>query len=146
MGKWIAKDVTIYPAVPYREGFREIVLQEDHQQALAEKDREIQQIREHEFQRGYQEREAAYQQLMVQRDKLAEDLATTKAWKDDWKLEVMAHHKTQGEYNTLMAQTVRFARGYEECYCAEIGYLNVASKDVCLFHEAQAFLKEREGT
>lgn len=34
------------------------------QQALAEKDREIQQIREHEFQRGYHEREAAYQQLM----------------------------------------------------------------------------------
>lgn len=42
----------------------------------------------------------------------------------------------------LMEKAGRFARGYEECYCAE----NVASKDVCLFHEAQAFLKEREGT
>lgn len=33
-------------------------------QRMAEKDREIQQIREHEFQRGYQERDQAYQQLM----------------------------------------------------------------------------------
>lgn len=100
---------------------------------LAEKEREIQQIREHEFQRGYHEREAAYQQLMAQRDKLAEDLATTKAWKDDWKLEVIAHHKTQEEYNTLMAQAVRFA---EEL-------ITIAALDGECRMEAEAFLRER---
>ena len=35
------------------------ITKEQHQQALAEKDLELQQIREHEFQRGYQEGEAA---------------------------------------------------------------------------------------
>lgn len=53
-------------------------------------------------------------------------------------------------YQQLLEQAVRFARGYEECYCAEYKECycaeNVASKDVCLFHEAHAFLKEREGT
>ena len=38
---WISKDAWIYPAVPYKEGFREIVLKEDHEKVLAEKDREI---------------------------------------------------------------------------------------------------------
>ena len=35
------------------------------EQALAEKNREIQQIREHEYQRGYQEAEEKYLQLML---------------------------------------------------------------------------------
>lgn len=39
-------------------GYIKSVTLEDHEQALAEKDREIQQIREHEYQRGYQEGEA----------------------------------------------------------------------------------------
>lgn len=37
----------------------EWVKYEDHEQALTEKGREIQQIREHEFQNGYREGEAA---------------------------------------------------------------------------------------
>lgn len=44
----------------------------DTEQALAEKDREIQQIREHEFQRGYQEAEEKYQQILEKSVKLAE--------------------------------------------------------------------------
>ena len=40
-----------------------VVAPADHEQAMAEKDREIQQIREHEFQRGYQEAEEKYQQI-----------------------------------------------------------------------------------
>lgn len=49
------------------------------EQALAEKERELQQIREHEFQNGYREAEAMweekYQQLMVQAVRFAESVA-----------------------------------------------------------------------
>ena len=44
MSKWVAKDVRLYPAVPYRDGFREIVLKDDHNKALAEKDQQYQQL------------------------------------------------------------------------------------------------------
>lgn len=84
------------------------------QQALAEKDREI-------------------TRLTAQQDKLTEDLATTKAWKDDWKLEVIAHHKTQDEYNTLMEKAVRFAQSIYDP--------NVIDNDP-IYVEAQAFLQE----
>lgn len=40
-------------------GYIKCVRLTDHEQALAEKDREIQQIREHEFQRGYREGQAS---------------------------------------------------------------------------------------
>lgn len=40
-------------------GYIKSVTLEDHEQALTEKGREIQQIREHEFQNGYREGEAA---------------------------------------------------------------------------------------
>lgn len=104
---WISKDVRIYPSVPYKDGFREIVLKEDYEkvlaekdreivkwseligsftrsqhrylvemerlkQALAEKDQELQQIREHEFQRGYQEAQEKYQQILEKAVKFAE--------------------------------------------------------------------------
>lgn len=81
------------------------------------------------------EKDKAYQQLIAQRDKLAEDLATTKAWKDDWQLEVIAHHKTQEEYNTLMEKAVRFAQSIYDP--------NVIDNDP-IYVEAKAFLRERD--
>lgn len=112
--KWIATDVRLYPAVPYKQGFREIVLKEDYKQALAEKDREIQQIREHEFQRGYREREEAYQQLMEKAVRFAE--AYRNAHLSNW-IDLVAEDMAE----------------------------HMATKDP-VYVEAQAFLKEREGT
>lgn len=57
----------------------------DTEQALAEKERELQQIREHEFQNGYREGEA-----------------------------VAKVEKTE-QYQWLMAQAVRFASTVEDC-------------------------------
>lgn len=99
----------------------EVVKCADHEQALAEKDQEIQQIREHEFQRGYREGEAIweekYKQLMAQTVWFAE-------WIHCDLLERYDGDRAKAErLHLVFSQIVQFFRS----------------------PEAQAFLKEHNG-
>jgi len=84
MSKWVAKDVRLYPAVPYRDGFREIVLKDDHNKALAEKDREITHLQD-VYTKQRHKREDDYQQLMEKAVMFAENVRDGRWREHEWK-------------------------------------------------------------
>ena len=96
------------------------------EQALAEKDREIQQIREHEFQRGYQEAQEKYQQILEKAVKFAEAF------------EVIAHDAEQQA--TIKQQAQEIARLREALENIVEGEGLWTKNDMA--HEAQQALKE----
>ena len=96
------------------------------EQALAEKDREIQQIREHEFQRGYQEAQEKYQQILEKAVKFAEAF------------EVIAHDAEQRA--TIKQQAQEIARLREALENIVEGEGLWTKNDMA--HEAQQALKE----
>ena len=101
------------------------------EQALAEKEREIQQIREHEFQRGVQEGEAAAKDALAEKDRLhgCQIAELCERLNDDYRAVLIGHEKA---YKQLMAQAVRFAK-----HCIRLIPYNRAE-----YAEAIAFLKE----
>lgn len=131
----------------------------DTEQALAKKDREIQQIREHEFQNGYREGEAAAKDALAEKDRVIAGLSgkvkNLTKWSDimfGTPCEEIRHAQQMEEleekYKKLLGQAVRFAEAYRNAHLSSWLDLvieelaeEMATKDP-VYVEAQAFLKE----